>query len=100
MILIMVVAMGPLGRVRYEGYAYVNIPSIPGSYIIRIQTWKPKCRSTTEKMQNVFLDVSPSLQDVHAVHVPVTEQGVGTQLYYFILVYFSNKFVLLRNVDE
>ena len=66
-------------RVRNEGYAYVPIPSTPGYHSITIQTWKPAPRSITDKMKDLFLDITPSLQDIKAVHIPTCETEVKSR---------------------
>jgi hypothetical protein len=80
MILFMVVSISSSGKVKHEGYGYITIPSTPGSHTIRMQTWKLKPRSIEEQMQNLFLDVSPSLQDVHSIHVPISDTDVRISL--------------------
>ncbi|XP_035714576.1 Meckel syndrome type 1 protein homolog isoform X2 [Folsomia candida] len=69
-LLLMVVSLKDSGRVRYEGYGYANLPSTPGSHTLRVLTWKPRHRSIVEWMQDLFLDATPSLQDIKAVHIP------------------------------
>lgn len=80
-ITLMVVSMRyPSPRILYEGYGYVNIPVTPGCHHVKIRTWKPRPRSTVEKMRAAFLDITPSLQDMKFGHVP----SYGNEVIYFL----------------
>ncbi|CAL8100985.1 unnamed protein product [Orchesella dallaii] len=69
-IILMVVSMNdPSPRILYEGYGYVNVPMIPGRHSVQIRTWKPRPRTTLEKMRETFLDVTPSLHDMKFAHI-------------------------------
>ena len=76
----MAASMFDATRVKFKGYGYLSVPSKPGSYNFRIQTWMPKARSIEEQMADCFLGVSPSLQDIRAVHIPYFEGEVRTHL--------------------
>jgi hypothetical protein len=68
----MVCSIKDNGRIRHEGYGYASLPSTPGPHTLKLLTWKPKARSIVERMQDVFLDATPSLEDIKAVHLPKT----------------------------
>ncbi|CAG7817895.1 unnamed protein product [Allacma fusca] len=72
-ILISVASMLDSTRVKFDGYGYISLPSNPGTYNFKIQTWKPKPRTIEEKMAECFVDVAPSLQDIRAAHIPYFE---------------------------
>ena len=48
---------------RDEGYAAKSLPSAPGNYLFNLHTWKPAARSISDKMKDLFLGISPSIQD-------------------------------------
>ncbi|CAG7821313.1 unnamed protein product [Allacma fusca] len=72
-ILISVASMLDSTRVKFDGYGYISLPSHPGTYNFKIQTWRPKPRTIEERMAECFVDVAPSLQDIRAAHLPYFE---------------------------
>jgi len=72
-----VLASNNWGKMRSEGYGYMNIPSIPGKHTILINCWRPigggGYDSILSKMNRLFIGCSPQLDDV-------TYVGGGTQV--------------------
>jgi hypothetical protein len=71
--LLMVISINDSGRIRYEGYGYAPIPSTPGSHTLRVTTWRLRPRCIVDQMQDTFLDASPSLHDLRAVHTSIAQ---------------------------
>lgn len=57
-------------RHRIEGYAYVDLPSNPGSYEMDVSTWRPVGRGLVDKMKRFFIGGPPEIDDITYVACP------------------------------
>lgn len=60
-LLVLVLSLKEGGGVRYEGYGFLNIPFTPGPHTLKIITWKLCHRTMVDKLQDIFMDATPSL---------------------------------------
>jgi len=54
-------------RHRIEGYGFCQLPDVPGSTCVEIDTWRPKGDSSKEEMQRFFIGGTPELEDISYV---------------------------------
>lgn len=87
-ILLEVASLDSWDRHRVEGYAYLDLPSIPGklsiqlyrvahwwvvntgSYEMNIATWKPAGRRLLDRMRRFFVGGPPEVDDITYVACP------------------------------
>lgn len=57
-------------RHRIEGYGFCQIPDVPGTTCVEIDTWRPKGESSTDEMQRFFIGGTPELNDLSYIKDP------------------------------
>jgi Meckel syndrome type 1 protein len=58
------------GRYRTEGYAYLDIPSVPGFYNQELSCWRPRGDSIFNELRRFFIGGSNELEDISYVAIP------------------------------
>merc|ERR1712048_1515942 len=50
-------------RFRCEGYGYTQLPDVPGSHMLEIDTWRPKGSTRESQLNRFFIGATPELDD-------------------------------------
>lgn len=70
------------GRHHIEGYTHFTLPPRPGTYDLRLRTWKPK-GTIQEKMADFFIGGALQLQDAAYASIPFSHRGPFLNKYGF-----------------
>ncbi|XP_076337547.1 tectonic-like complex member MKS1 isoform X2 [Tachypleus tridentatus] len=70
-----VVSYSTWGHYQIQGYGYIILPVIPGSQVLKLQTWRPLPISLVDKLRTYFIGGPAEIVDPTYLAIPSTFQG-------------------------
>jgi Ciliary basal body-associated, B9 protein len=76
LLLVKVFNVGWWNRQQALGYGFAHFPTTAGSTSVTIATWKPESSSINQELEQLFLNLSPQLENLSYVGIAKNVRGL------------------------